>query len=570
MRARTKKGFGALVALTLVATACGGDDDTDSAPTPTDADSTADDTSDDGESGETDDTSDDGESSESDDTSDDTGTTDADGSGAGTCEGETGGVLTYGSPSQPAGLDPVLVPGAESTGITAVAQIYDTLMQWDSDSGTYMPRVAESLEPDADFINWTLTLREGIAFGNGDPLTADAVKASIERFNELSTGPFKSLTSKITAMEVIDDLTLVFTLNEAWSGFPFTLSLQPGMIVNTAVVDAAGESFALDPAGAGVGAYELDTFTSGEITTLTAKEDYWNGTPCIEELRFVPLPADQARLEAFENGEFDVVYLRDPIPLEASSEYPGFSRYVSASSALLFNSGVGAPSPANDVRVRQGLALAIDTEAVNERANEGLGDADGAVLGASSRFDLEVAATAPDVEAARALLDEAKADGWDGNLRLICDAGREEVALAIAAQAADAGVTIDVQVVPNFGPLVDAIIVNQDFDLACWGFNTADEQPWVSFNNSLSSDSPANYGGGVSPRADQAVDDLRVASTADEVTQALNEIQAEWNEIVPALILLSTADRVIHNEAVTGIQPSSNTMTFFADASIES
>ena len=555
MRARTKKGLGTLVVLTLVATACGGDDDTadETEPPSADAEPTADEPSDTGEATEDTDTT----------SAEESATDGAD------CPAD-GNSLTYGTPSQPAGLDPVLAASAESTGITAVAQIYDTLMRWDPDAGAYTPRVAESLEPDAEFVNWTLTLREGISFGNGDPLTADAVKASIERFNELSTGPFQSLTAKITAMEVVDDLTLVITLNEGWSGFPFTLSLQPGMIVNTAVAEAAGESFAQNPAGAGVGAYELETFTTGEVTVLTAKDDYWNGPPCIGELRFVPLPSDQARLEAFENGEFDVAYLMDPIVLDASSEYPGFSRYVNASSALLMNAGVGASSPTNDVRVRQGLALAIDTEAVNQRANEGLGDSDGGVMGASSRYSLDVTAPTPDVEAARTLFDAAKADGWDGTLRLICDAGREEVALAVAAQAADAGVTMDIEIVPTFGPLVDAIIVNQDFDTACWGLNIADEQPWVAFNNSLSSDSSANYGGAANDAADKAIDDLRLAASDDDVTSALSEIQAQWNEVVPAVILLSTEDRVIHTDSVGGIEPSSNTITFFSDAYIES
>ena len=538
MRARTKKGLASMVMLTLVASACGSDDD---AATTTAADEA--------------------ETTVAEDSSTDTGA----------CpDGEATASLTYGSPSQPAGLDPVLVASAESTGITAIAQIYDTLMRWNAETGTYEPRVAASLEPDAEFVNWTLTLREGVTFGNGDPLTAEAVKASIERFNELSTGPFQSVSAKIIEMDPVDDQTLVLTLDEGWSGFPYTLSLQPGMIVNTKVVEEAGDSFAQNPTGAGVGAYELDTFTAGEVTVVKAKADYWNGAPCIEELRFVPLPSDQARLEAFENGEFDVTYIMNPIVLDAATDYPGFSRYVNASSVLLMNAGVGAPSPTNDERVRQGLALAIDTEAVNERANEGLGDSDGAVMGASSRFDLDGSAPSPDVDAARALFDEVKAEGWDGTLNLICDAGREEVALAIAAQAADAGVTIDIETVPTFGPLVDAIIVNQDFDTACWGLNIADEEPWVPFNNSLSSDSAANYGGAANAAADEAIDDLRIASSDDEALSALNAIQEQWNQIVPAVILLSTEDRVIHTDSVVGIEASSNTITFFSSAYIES
>ncbi|MEO6124672.1 MAG: ABC transporter substrate-binding protein [Ilumatobacteraceae bacterium] len=569
MRARLIKGLGPLLMLSLVAAACGSDGDTTSesvAPSATAAATTAASATTDAA------TTTDAEAANTTDAeaADTTASGDPVADTGACTEDLAGGTLTYGSPSQPAGLDPVLVPSSEATGVTAIAQIYDTLIQLDPETGEYQPRVAESLEPDAEFVNWTLTLREGVEFGNGDPLTAEAVKASIERFNELSTGPFKGLTSKIAAMEVEDELTLVFTLDEGWAGFPFTLAVQPGMIVNTAVVDAAGEAFAQDPTGAGVGAYEVDTFTAGEVTVVRAKENYWDGPVCIEELRFVPLPADQARLEAFENDEFDVTYLRDPLVLEAASDISGTGRYVNASSVLLFNAGVGVASPANDVRIRQALAMAIDVDAVNERANEGRGDATGTVIGENSRFELDVAATEQNIEEARALIDAAKADGWDGTLRFICDAGREEVALAIAAQAEAVGVTMNLEVVPTFAPLTDAVIINKDFDTACWGLNISDEAPWVAFNNSLSSGSPANYGGASSPEADAAIDELRVAATDEEITSALNKIQEQWNAIVPSIVLLSTEERVINSDSVTGIDFSSNTMTFFDDASIES
>ena len=176
----------------------------------------------------------------------------------GTCTADkVGGTLTYGSPSQPISLDPAKVTGTESTGVTAVAQIYDTLLELDPETNEYVGRIAESIEPNADFTEWTLTLRDGVKFGNGDPLDAAAVKASIERFSAVATSTYVNLTRKITAIDVVDPLTLKMTLDEAWSGFPITLALQPGMIVNTKVADALGDGFGADVTGAGAGAYEL-------------------------------------------------------------------------------------------------------------------------------------------------------------------------------------------------------------------------------------------------------------------------------------------------------------------------
>ena len=72
-------------------------------------------------------------------------------------------------------------PGNGVVGGTEITALYDTLMRFDTQSRTYEPQVAESLEPDAQNLVWTMKLKQGIKFGNGDPLTADDVKASIER-----------------------------------------------------------------------------------------------------------------------------------------------------------------------------------------------------------------------------------------------------------------------------------------------------------------------------------------------------------------------------------------------------
>ena len=94
---------------------------------------------------------------------------------------KAGGSVKMGVFYEAAGLDPLGVPGNGVVGGTEITALYDTLMRWDTQSRTYVPQVADSLEPDAQYLVWTMKLKEGIKFGNGDPLTADDVKASIER-----------------------------------------------------------------------------------------------------------------------------------------------------------------------------------------------------------------------------------------------------------------------------------------------------------------------------------------------------------------------------------------------------
>ena len=563
MRITLKRGLAPVVLLALL-TACGGDDSDSSAATTAAATETtaAPGTTGAGTAttGATDTTA-----AASATTAASSETTAA-GGDTGECTADkVGGTLTYGSSSQPVSLDPAKVTGTESTGVTAVAQIFDTLLQRDPDSGEFVGRIAESIEPNDDFTVWTLKLRDGVTFGNGDPFDATAVKASLERFSTVATSTYVNLTRKITAIDVVDPTTLTLTLDESWSGFPVTLALQPGMIVDTKVADSLGDAFGTDVTGAGAGAFELETYTAGEVTVLKAKPDYWDGPVCIEELRFVPLPADQARLESFQSGDFDVTWLRDPKLVEQTEDVPGFGLYVNASNVLLLNAGA-SESPANDVRIRQGLALALDTEAINDRANGGAGDATGAVIGEGSELTSDVGATPPDVDAAKALFDAAKAEGWDGQLDFICDQSRQDVAIAIQAQAAAAGVTLNMQIVPTFAALIEAVITNKNFDTACWGLNISDELIWPSLSNNMYSTSPSNFGGAKDAEMDAAIDDLRVATSDADVTAALTKIQERWNATVPSIVLLSAESRTIHQDDVEGITPATNTMSFFDDA----
>lgn len=481
-----------------------------------------------------------------------------------------GGTATMAMGGQPAGLDPLAINGTPSTGGIELVQIYDTLMQYDPKTTKYEPRVAESLEPNAEFDEWTLKLRPDVAFGNGDPLTAEAVKASLLRSqSEANRGTYRNLALQIAEMEVVDERTLVMTLKQPWAGFPFMLANTPGMIVNTAVAKAAGEGFATDPAGAGVGPYEVKRFARGEELVLSAKDDYWGGPVCIKTLRFIPLPQDSGKYDAFRAGEIEAAWIRDPLTVHRTEkdDVPGIVTYQNAANVLMLNSGVrGSKAPTTDIRIRQAVAHAIDVKAVDKRANEGTGFPTSAILGKKSPYFTGAAGTVFDRAKATALLNQAKGEGYDGSIRLICPKTSEEQGLAIEAQLEAAGFNVALKSVATIGELVEAVIIRADYDLSCFGLNIIDEGLWPTLSNSLASGSPSNYGGLGEPKMDAALDRLRVAATPEKITAAMAEIQRLWNEYVPAVVLNSAPNKTIHVEKLHNLQPTSNSLVYFADA----
>lgn len=174
----------------------------------------------------------------------------------GTCTTERiGGSVTQGTLLSPRGLDPVGQPGAAGSGGTEVQALFDTLITYNAETQAYEPQVAQSLDSNADHSVWTMKLRDGVTFGNGDALTADDVKRSIERHQSPSnTQVSRGEALTIASMDVVDPLTIRFTLDGPYPSFPHVLATDVGMVTNPRIVDAMGpDQFALNPRGAGVG-----------------------------------------------------------------------------------------------------------------------------------------------------------------------------------------------------------------------------------------------------------------------------------------------------------------------------
>ncbi len=138
-----------------------------------------------------------------------------------------GGTVTFGSYSFPNALDPTKTQAAGSTGGTEMAAIYDTLIRTDAESGTFEPQLAESLEHNADYTQFTVKLREGATFSDGSPVDADAVKWSIDRFVAARADVSQVWANSVTSIATPDAKTVTFTLNAPWNDFPVLLAMGP-------------------------------------------------------------------------------------------------------------------------------------------------------------------------------------------------------------------------------------------------------------------------------------------------------------------------------------------------------
>ena len=193
-----------------------------------------------------------------------------------TSTAKVGGTLTVGTFSETPGFDPVTNIGTGVTGGMELAAVYDNLLVYDTATGKYVPKVAQSLTANADQTVWTLKLRPGIKFTDGTPYDSAAVVFNLKRQIAMKGRSF-GLVSFMKSFDTPDPLTVVITTTAPNSTVPFSLAGAPGMIASPTAITKLGSTFGIDATGAGAGPFMFSSFSPGESVVLTRNPGYWGG-----------------------------------------------------------------------------------------------------------------------------------------------------------------------------------------------------------------------------------------------------------------------------------------------------
>jgi peptide/nickel transport system substrate-binding protein len=513
-----------------------------------------------------------------------------------------GGSLTMNMFSQPLGLDPIVTSGSGVLGGMEMVAIYDTVMRWNSETGKYEPRTAESLTPNADFSEWTLKLKSGIKFSDGTDYDAEAVRFAIERHKSpANRTPSASAVQNVKEAVVVDKLTLKITLTGPWPGFPGVLTASTGMVPSPTAVRACGTTaprecaFNTKPVGAG--AFVIDEFKANEAITMKKNPSYFGGQVYLDGLRFVLLPGGSGPgLDALRANTVQVSFLREPEPIAAAKaeKFPGYSVPYQNGQSLLMNAGVpvqctggqpaascaGKPdgpqptnSPTKSLKVRQAIAAAIDVNVINQRAFGGKGLAGSEFLQKTFRFYSGAEGPKYDLARAKQLVTEAKAEGWDGKVRYVATNNPVAVnrSLAIKTMLELAGMTVDLDSSKSTADQVAQVTVQRDFDLALWGSPQLEDTDlaWLAIDQNLRSDSASNRSGYKNPDMDKAILELKVASTDDAKKAAYRKISDLLARDVPWLTEASVEEYIAWRPEVRGIYGTSATIVYFDKAWIK-
>jgi len=168
------------------------------------------------------------------------------------------------------------------------------------------PSLAEAWSASEDGLTYDFTLRQGATFHNGEPVTADDVKFSFERYRGAS---HDLMSARVAAVEIADPRHLRFRLKEPWPDFLtfYSTATAAGWIVPRQYIEKVGdEGFKKAPVGAGP--YKFVSFNPGVELVLEAFDQYWHSRPNVERLVFKVIPDETTRLAALKRGEVDIAY----------------------------------------------------------------------------------------------------------------------------------------------------------------------------------------------------------------------------------------------------------------------
>ena len=284
---------------------------------------------------------------------------------------QSGTQITISQPAEATTMDP-----GRSTQVLTVNyfyNLYDTLTRWDT-ALKLQPGLATSWKQLTE-TTWEFTLRPGVKFHDGAPLTGDDVKATLERNLVVGKTVVQSGFATIESVQVVNPTTIAIATKKPDPLLLLRLAQMGAQILPARLTTDEGmKELARRPVG--TGAYRFVEWVKDERLVMEVNRAWWGWegkSPAIERVVWKPIPDDFPRLVALEKGEVDIITNVPPDRMKAVAD-GRTTQIVSSSSTRLVSFGINATQPPlSDRRVRQALHYALDVNAIIRNLYAGQG-----------------------------------------------------------------------------------------------------------------------------------------------------------------------------------------------------
>ena len=330
--------------------------------------------------------------------------------------------------------------------LQAARALYDRLMVRDENDQP-VPELLAKAKANSTFSVWTLTVRKGITFSDGSPLSAEIVAFNLRAQQNDPTNT--DLLSPIAAITTPDPETVVVTMFTPWSTFPEVLTTRIGTIA--APVTLLG----FDPRPVGTGPFVWSGVDADGATVLSRNPTYWKkGLPHLDAVRFVPIPDAADRVTAVIDGRVGMVAVDEPRQLDRIESLQNRDERVTVHDdrnaerpkvTIALETG---RAPFDRITARRAVALATDRAEILAKAFVGEGSIARGIVSDTSPWFVDRSSPARDVERARKHVEDyTKETGLPLSFRLLVAPGTtlERVASVWRGQLQEVGIEVTIE-----------------------------------------------------------------------------------------------------------------------------
>ncbi|MFI8091888.1 ABC transporter substrate-binding protein [Streptomyces sp. NPDC086080] len=443
--------------------------------------------------------------------------------------GASAASVVIGVSSEPDTLSPLLGYGKDGN-----SKIFDGLLARTADLGLE-PALAKALPEVTDGgLTYTYTLRDGVRFSDGEPLTADDVVFTYRTvLDDRTNNTAKSELDAIKEVRAVDDDTVVFTLDHPYAAFAArtVLPVVPEHIAGRQ--DPNTGAFGTEPVG--TGPYVLTGWSKGEKLTFKANPDYWGGAPKVKKLTMAIIADDDVRATRLRSGDLDGAVL--PPDLAATFKSGDHRRTYRATSYDFRAVSLPTGNPVTgDTAVRRALDLAVDRRAMVDTILDGAGRPAYGPLPLDDPWFAKDVERPQDLAEAGRVLDRAgwrpgkdgirAKDGRPARFTLYYPSGdkvRQDHALAYAFDAKKAGLDVRVE-----SATWEVIEPRMEHDAVLAGFGSTGDPDfglYTLLHSTLAGDGFNNMARYDNPAVDRALDTARRSQDTKVRKEAYDTLQ---------------------------------------------
>lgn len=450
--------------------------------------------------------------------------------------------------------------GLDAPTFTILDHMVEPLLEL-TPKGEIVGRLVEKWEVSADATEYTLKLKKGIKFHDGQPFNAEAVKVNFDRrLDPKAATKYGFLVAPIASVTVADEFTIKIKTKVPFAPLLSNLTHQANGMQSPAALKASWEKPLTKPVG--TGPFMFKEWVPGNRFVMVRNEDYYGPKPPLSEVTFRVIPDDASRVVALETGEVHVAVRIPPFDIPRLKANPKIDIIHSPSVRTIYLGFNALKEPLNDKRVRQALNYAVNKQAIVKHVLGGVGRVSDAPVSPGIFGYASIQTYEYNVEKAKALLAEAGfPKGFETTLhpavgRYYMDAS---VATAVAADLLKVGVKADIKMM-EWGTYLPYIlrekdVVDHKIYMLGWGCVTgdADYGLYTLFHSGEWPKKGMNASFFKNEKLDQLLEAARSTANPDERKKLYKEAMTLIMDEAPWLFLHSEAQVVGARANVKGL-----------------